>query len=175
MGIQESPDSASSKTLKYTRLVVTKTLNWFLYVTDSYLDRALPDDGRGYPLDTEVRAMSKPVKISEAFLEIARAEGRVMHRAIGAQVEYWAKIGRVIESSGVFGPVAVRKLLEGSGSVQDLSEADDALYTDLLTRRLEALDGSDTRLLDDLKSGGHPIASENDQGEVVVEKPLVSR
>ena len=119
--------------------------------------------------------MSKPVKISEAFLEIARAEGRVMHRAIGAQVEYWARIGRVIESSGVFGPAAVRKLLEGSGSVQDLSEAADALYTDLLTRRLEALDGSDTRLLDDLRSGGHPIASENDQGEVAVEKPLVSR
>ena len=87
----------------------------------------------------------------------------------------WIRAAASIESSGVFGPVAVRKLLEGSGSVQDLSEADDALYTDLLTRRLEALDGSDTRLLDDLKSGGHPIASENDQGEVVVEKPLVSR
>ena len=61
-----------------------------------------------------------------------------------------------------------RALLEGRGSVQDLTPADDALYVELLTRKLEALDGSDSRLLRDLESGGHSIATEGEQGNVVV-------
>jgi hypothetical protein len=54
--------------------------------------------------------------------------------------------------------------------VQDLTPADGALYVDLLTRKLEALDGSDTRVLRDLESGGHPIAAVDPHGKVVVEK-----
>jgi len=44
-----------------------------------------------------------------------------------------------------------------------------------LARKLEALDGTDTRLLDDLKAGGHPIAAEDPHGRVIVEKPRVRR
>jgi hypothetical protein len=64
----------------------------------------------------------------------------------------------------------VRKLLAGAGSVQDLSEVDDALYVNLLGRELESLDGSDQRLLDDLRTRGHPIAAMDPRGKLVVEK-----
>jgi hypothetical protein len=64
----------------------------------------------------------------------------------------------------------VRKLLAGAGSVQDLSEVDDALYVNLLGRELESLDGSDQRLLDDLRTRGHPIAAMDQRGTLVVEK-----
>ena len=75
--------------------------------------------------------MAKAVKLSEELIEVARREGQVMYRSIGAQVEYWAKIGRQVEASGALGPAGVRKLLAGAGSVQDLSEVDDALYANL--------------------------------------------
>ncbi|HKX46613.1 MAG TPA: hypothetical protein VJP77_07910 [Planctomycetota bacterium] len=71
--------------------------------------------------------MPRAIKLSDEFVEIARDEGRIMHRSIGAQVEYWARLGREIEASGVLGVEGVRRLLSGQGSVQDLGEADDAL------------------------------------------------
>jgi hypothetical protein len=114
--------------------------------------------------------MAKAVKLSEELIAVARREGQVMYRSIGAQVEYWAKIGRQVEASGALGPAGVRKLLAGAGSVQDLSEVDDALYVNLLGRELESLDGSDQRLLDDLRTRGHPIAAMDQRGKLVVEK-----
>ena len=106
--------------------------------------------------------MPKTIKLSEEFVEIARGEGRVMHRSIGAQVEFWAKLGRQVEALGALGPAHVRKLLGGSGTVQDLSEIDGALYTRLLARKLESID--------DLRAGGHPIATADAKGNVVIEK-----
>ncbi len=114
--------------------------------------------------------MAKAVKLSEELIEVARREGQVMYRSIGAQVEYWATIGRQVEASGALGPAGVRKLLAGAGAVQDLREVDDALYLNLLDRELESLDGSDQRLLDDLRAGGHPIAATDERGKLVVEK-----
>jgi hypothetical protein len=115
--------------------------------------------------------MAKAVKLSEELVEIARREGRVMYRSIGAQVEYWARIGREVEATRGLGIDAVRKLLEGVGSVQNLSEADTALYMDLLEQKFSALDGSDTRILDDLRAGGHPIAASDGKGNVIIERP----
>lgn len=112
----------------------------------------------------------KAIKLSEELVEIAREESTVMRRSVSAQVEYWARLGREVEAAGALGPARVRELLGGKGSVQDLDEADDALYLDALTRKLEALDGSDTRLLDALRAAGYSIASVDEQGRVVVEK-----
>jgi len=114
--------------------------------------------------------VAKAVKLSEELIAVARREAKVMYRSIGAQVEYWAKIGREVEASGALGPAGVRKLLHGAGSVQDLSEVNDALYVNLLGQELESLDGSDKRLLDDLRAGGHPIAAMDERGKLVVEK-----
>lgn len=113
---------------------------------------------------------TKAVKISEEFIEVARAESKVVHRTVGAQIEYWARLGRELESSGALGPTDVRNLLAGRGNVQDLEGGDDRLYLDALTKELESLDGSDRRIVDDLREGGYPIASTNDEGELVIEK-----
>ena len=39
-----------------------------------------------------------------------------------------------------------------------------------LVKHIEALDGTDTRILDDLRAGGHPVAYEGEDGEVIVEE-----
>jgi hypothetical protein len=114
--------------------------------------------------------VAKTVKLSDDLIAIARAEGQVMLRSIGAQVEYWARIGREVEASGALGAAGVRKLLAGSGSVQGLGERDDSVYVDLLEKKLEALDGSDTRILDDLRAGGHPIVAIDERGELVTDE-----
>lgn len=119
--------------------------------------------------------MPKTVKLSEELVAIAREEGRVMRRSIGSQIEYWALIGREVEASGTLGPAGIRKLLDGVGSVQRLTERDTQLYLDLLERKLQGIDGSDTRLLDDLRAGGHPIASLDSDGKVVIEKARPTR
>lgn len=113
---------------------------------------------------------SKPVKISEEFVAVARAESAAMNRSIGGQVEYWAKLGRQVEASGVVGTDVIRALMSGQGSVQSLDAADDERYLDALSARLEALDGSDTRLLDDLRDRGRSIASTDGDGKLVIEE-----
>lgn len=40
----------------------------------------------------------------------------------------------------------------------------------VLVQQLERLDGSDTRLLDELRAGGHPIAAEDAEGNLVIEE-----
>jgi len=113
---------------------------------------------------------SKPVKISEEFVAVAQAESTMMNRTIGGQVEYWAKLGRRLEVSGAVGTDVIRALMSGQGSVQSLTAADDERYLDALSTRLEALDGSDTRLIDDLRDRGRSIASTDEDGRIVVEK-----
>ena len=61
------------------------------------------------------------------------------------------------------------RLLEGR-SVHDLDALEHARYIELLTRELEALDGSDQRLLEELARGGHPIAGEDGTGKIVVKR-----
>ncbi|MCR9096309.1 MAG: ParD-like family protein [bacterium] len=113
---------------------------------------------------------SKPVKISEEFVAVAQTESVVMNRSIGGQVEYWAKLGRQVERSGVIRTDVIRALMTGEGSVQTLTAAEDEAYLDALSTRLEALDGSDTRILDDLRSRGRSIVSTDDDGTLEVEK-----
>lgn len=55
-------------------------------------------------------------------------------------------------------------------SIHELNALEDARYIELLTRELEALDGSDQRLLEDLARGGHPIAGEDQTGKIVVRR-----
>ena len=117
----------------------------------------------------------KTIKISEELVSLARREGGIMRRSTGGQVEYWARLGRQIEAMGLLNHERVTAILNGQGSVHELNLSEDALYVDLLTQRLEALDGSDKRILTDLRAGGHPIAFEGKKGEVVIDKPRARR
>jgi hypothetical protein len=42
--------------------------------------------------------MSQPVKLSDALVLAARLAGEVQERSIAGQVEFWAKLGRSVES-----------------------------------------------------------------------------
>jgi hypothetical protein len=42
--------------------------------------------------------MSQPVKLSDALVLDARLAGEVLERSIGGQVEFWARLGRAVES-----------------------------------------------------------------------------
>lgn len=114
--------------------------------------------------------MAKTIKLSDEFVAIASEEACVMRRSTGAQVEYWARLGRRLEASGAISPAALRKLLGRGDTVLDRGEESEGADLGALRRKLEALDGSDTRILDDLRAGGHPIASEDEHGRVVVDR-----
>jgi hypothetical protein len=118
--------------------------------------------------------MASAVKLSDEIVELARSEGKLMKRSIAGQVEYWATLGRRLETSGILDFERVHAVLAGQGSVESLSPEEDALYLDLLTDELEALDGSDTQVIRALEAGGHPIAGENAEGELVIEPPSLA-
>ena len=42
--------------------------------------------------------MPQPVKLSDALVQDARATGEVAERSIAGQIEYWARLGRAVES-----------------------------------------------------------------------------
>ena len=42
--------------------------------------------------------MSQPVKLSDALVLDARLAGKSLERSIAGQVEFWAKLGRAVES-----------------------------------------------------------------------------
>ena len=71
--------------------------------------------------------MPSAVKLSDEIVKDARREAKLMKRSIAGQVEYWAQLGRTIESSGLFSVEQVRAVLSGEGSVQNLTPAEDAI------------------------------------------------
>jgi hypothetical protein len=64
------------------------------------------------------------VKLSAEFLDQARREAEVFNRSLGAQVEHWARIGRMFESTPGVGVERVRQALEGRLKYEDLGEAE---------------------------------------------------
>ncbi len=74
--------------------------------------------------------MSQPVKLSDTLMLDARLMGKVAERSIARQIEYWAKLGRAVES-----------LLMGAHALA-LCRAQDAAP---LSRLLEAVDSQQGR------------------------------
>lgn len=67
--------------------------------------------------DVSFMAATTPLRFDSAFVNEARAMAVLMDRSPAAQVEFWAKLGRVAES--VFAHDRIR-LLKETGRVQDL-------------------------------------------------------
>jgi hypothetical protein len=72
------------------------------------------------------------VKLSSAFIDEARREASVVHRSVGAQVEYWARLGRAVENAPAFGINRVRQALEGHLKLENLSAEEQAAIFDQL-------------------------------------------
>ena len=87
--------------------------------------------------------MPSAVKLSDEIVKDARREAKLMKRSIAGQVEYWANLGRTIESSGLFSVDQVRAVLNGEGTPT-------------------------TGILRELKEAGHPIAGEDADGKLRV-------
>lgn len=72
------------------------------------------------------------VKLSAAFVDQARREAETVHRSVGAQVEYWARLGQAIENAPGFSIERVRQTLRGGLRLEQLSEAEqDAVFDGL--------------------------------------------
>jgi len=63
------------------------------------------------------------VKISADFLEEARAEAETALRSVGAQVEYWARLGRAVETMPGFTVERARAALTGQLKLEDMASA----------------------------------------------------
>ena len=61
------------------------------------------------------------VKLSTDFLDQARKEAETLNRSLGAQVEHWARIGRLVERAPGIGVEEVQSLLDGRFKVEDLA------------------------------------------------------
>ncbi|MDB5423774.1 MAG: hypothetical protein JWQ29_1190 [Phenylobacterium sp.] len=64
------------------------------------------------------------VKLSGDFVDQVRKEAEVVHRSVGAQVEYWARLGRAVENAPGVGIEKVRQALEGRFTLDGLSQAE---------------------------------------------------
>ena len=73
-----------------------------------------------YPDSGEVHGMSQPVKLSDALVLDARLAGEAQERSIAGQVEFWARLGRSVESLLTGRQVLA---LRRSAEAQPLSEA----------------------------------------------------
>jgi hypothetical protein len=83
-------------------------------------------------------AKQASVKLSSDFLEEARREAGVVHRSVGAQVEYWARLGRALENAPGFGMDRVRQALHGGLRLEDLQRAEQDAVFDYLSAELDA-------------------------------------
>lgn len=81
-------------------------------------------------------------KLNSNLVQIAREEGQLWNRSIGAQIEHWASIGRAFEETPGFTLDRVRAALHGRYDAV-LLEADEAeLFDDLLDG---VMDGTHTQ------------------------------
>lgn len=89
------------------------------------------------------RGMSQPVKLSDELVLDARLTGELAQRSIAGQIEYWARLGRVIEPL-LQGAQALALLR--SGRVKPLAECLSSVDSPLGRRRVT----------EHLKSGPYP-------------------
>ncbi|WP_374471097.1 hypothetical protein [Phenylobacterium sp.] len=69
------------------------------------------------------------VKLSADFLDEARREAEVFNRSLGAQVEHWARLGRMFEAAPGVGVDRVREALQGRLSFDAMNAAErDAFF-----------------------------------------------
>lgn len=110
--------------------------------------------------------MPKAVKLSDEIVDSARLEGGLMQRSAAGQLEYWANLGRSLESSGL----SYRQIrfflsrcrLRLGGNSPEISS---------LESELHALDGSDDRELRDLEGRSLPVVGIDDDGNLVTRRP----
>ena len=91
------------------------------------------------------------IKLSRDLVEEARREAEVLHRSVGAQVEHWARLGRIFENTPGMGIDRVREALEGRLKIEDLSPTERSSFYDGVFAQLH---GPDQAMSDDYAAFG---------------------
>ena len=81
------------------------------------------------------------IKLPAELVDAARTDAAMFSRSIGGQVEYWANIGRAMESTPGYTLDRVRAALNGTYDAAALSGDEAELFEDLLW---DAMDGTHT-------------------------------
>lgn len=109
---------------------------------------------------------TRVVRIDQALVATAEAEGDTAGRSTSAQLTYWARLGRAVEASGVPAS-AIRAVLEKQAAFDDLSREDQAavsaLWAQQIKETLATLDMADHH-----EAAGTSYAELDDDGNVVV-------
>ena len=72
------------------------------------------------------------IKLSRDLVEDARRHAEIMHRSVGAQVEHWARMGRLYENAPGVTVNQVRTALERGRKLEDMTrDEQDAFFADL--------------------------------------------
>jgi hypothetical protein len=105
--------------------------------------------------------MPAAIKLSDAFVNLARSEGRIMGRSIAGQVEHWARLGRAVERAPGFGYERIRAVLSARARFDELSADEQAVALGELETYLEDLPRDrDAAFFASLRAAGAPIHGE---------------
>lgn len=74
--------------------------------------------------------MAESIRISDAEFSVLKAEKEITRRSIGAQAEYWMRIGRAIEKSPAFSYTHIKEALVGLKDPGELTIEEEAVYMD---------------------------------------------
>jgi hypothetical protein len=80
------------------------------------------------------------IKLSSQFVGEAKREAEVLHRSVGAQVEYWAKLGRAIENTPGFNVGLIRDTLGGKLRLDGLTAAEQPEALNAISAAFDAPD-----------------------------------
>ena len=114
--------------------------------------------------------MATSIKLTDEFVEEARLEAEVVQRSVGAQVEYWAKLGRALENTPGIDMGHIRDTLNGTFRLDNLTAVEQAKALDALSA---AFDEPDATTRDHYAAlGAQPGAVGTDgKGGIVRRKP----
>ncbi|MFD2191697.1 TA system antitoxin ParD family protein [Pistricoccus aurantiacus] len=111
--------------------------------------------------------MAQTVKLSDnELLEAAKIKKDHFSRSLNGQIEYWARLGRFVEESGLFDLHKVNLAFQGKIPVDDLAPEEQHAHAQLLWQSLEELDGSDEGVLHEIEQAGATAHGLNKQGDL---------
>lgn len=111
--------------------------------------------------------MAQTVKLNDdELLEAAKAKKDHFSRSLNGQIEYWARLGRFVEESGLFDLHKVNLAFQGKIPVEDMTSEEQHTHARMLWQTLEALDGSDDSVLREIERAGATAYGLNKQGNL---------
>jgi uncharacterized caspase-like protein len=118
-------------------------------------------------------AVATALKISEDLVEAARREAKLSSRSTTQQIEYWARVGRIIERAGVVDSRRLRTALAAELPFDELTHEERAVVLAQLEADVVKPAG-DLALRDRLVAEGSR-ASELDPSGKIVTRAAASR